>query len=99
MSKNTTIENPAIDTATLLIKCKDQAGIVQAVSEFIHRYGANIITLDQYSTAHEGGQYFMRLEFALAGLIVIALKNSHTAKENRRITYRYNLFPNLDAFS
>ena len=45
----------AIDTATLLIKCKDQAGIVQAVSEFIHRYGANIITLDQYSTAHEGG--------------------------------------------
>lgn len=31
--------------------------------------------------------------------IVIALKNSHTAKENRRITYRYNLFPNLDAFS
>ena len=58
----------AIDTATLLIKCRDQAGIVQAVSEFIHRYGGNIITLDQYSTAHEGGQYFMRLEFALAGL-------------------------------
>ena len=57
-----------IDTATLSIKCKDQAGIVQAVSEFIHRYGANIITLDQYSTAHEGGQYFMRLEFALADL-------------------------------
>ncbi|WP_019672548.1 formyltetrahydrofolate deformylase [Psychrobacter lutiphocae] len=58
----------AFDTATLLIKCRDQAGIVQAVSEFIFRYGANIITLDQYSTAHEGGQYFMRLEFALSGL-------------------------------
>ncbi|WP_352339754.1 ACT domain-containing protein, partial [Psychrobacter sp. 16-MNA-CIBAN-0192] len=57
-----------MDTATLLIKCKDQAGIVQAVSEFIHRYGGNIISLDQYSTAHEGGQYFMRLEFALSGL-------------------------------
>ena len=36
-------------TATLLIKCRDQAGIVQAVSEFIHRYGGNIITLDQYN--------------------------------------------------
>ncbi|MGO2884341.1 MAG: hypothetical protein ACTICE_03380, partial [Psychrobacter celer] len=47
-SSQTTV---AIDTATLLIKCRDQAGIVQAVSEFIHRYGANIITLDQYSTA------------------------------------------------
>ena len=68
MSKDATTQNPTIDTATLLIKCKDQAGIVQAVSEFIHRYGANIITLDQYSTAYEGGQYFMRLEFALAGL-------------------------------
>lgn len=65
---NNSANKIAIDTATLLIKCRDQAGIVQAVSEFIHRYGANIITLDQYSTAHEGGQYFMRLEFALAGL-------------------------------
>lgn len=55
-------------TATLLIKCQDQAGIVQAVSGFIYQFGANIITLDQYSTAHEGGQYFMRLEFALTGL-------------------------------
>lgn len=60
-----------VDTATLLIKCRDQAGIVQAVSEFIYRYDANIITLDQYSTAHEGGQYFMRVEFVLAGLSAI----------------------------
>lgn len=56
----------ATATATLLIKCQDQAGIVQAVSEFIFRYGGNIISLDQYSTAHEGGQYFMRLKFAVA---------------------------------
>ncbi len=92
MSKNTTIENPAIDTATLLIKCKDQAGIVQAVSEFIHRYGANIITLDQYSTAHEGGQYFMRLEFALGGLSEI-IENfeasfSHTVAKRYEMEWR-----------
>jgi len=92
MSKNTTIENPTIDTATLLIKCKDQAGIVQAVSEFIHRYGANIITLDQYSTAHEGGQYFMRLEFALAGLSEI-IENfeasfSHTVAKRYEMEWR-----------
>ena len=54
-STATPFNKTAIDTATLLIKCRDQAGIVQAVSEFIHRYGGNIITLDQYSTAHEGG--------------------------------------------
>lgn len=82
----------AIDTATLLIKCRDQAGIVQAVSEFIHRYGGNIITLDQYSTAHEGGQYFMRLEFALAGLgeIIDNFEASfgHTVAKRHNMTWR-----------
>ena len=60
-----------LSTATLLIKCQDRAGIVQAVSEFIYRYGANIISLDQYSTEPEGGQYFMRLEFAISDLAEI----------------------------
>lgn len=60
------MKNPC--TATLLIKCQDRAGIVQAVSEFLYRYGANIVTLDQYSTEPEGGQYFMRVEFAVDDL-------------------------------
>ena len=57
MSDNTKNQNSTLnhnldkaittDTATLLIKCRDQAGIVQAVSEFIQRYGGKIITLDQ----------------------------------------------------
>ena len=91
MSKDTKtlITDPAIDTATLLIKCKDQAGIVQAVSEFIHRYGANIITLDQYSTAHEGGQYFMRLEFALAGLSEII--DNFEASFEHTVAKRYEM--------
>lgn len=80
------------ETATLTIKCKDQAGIVQAVSEFIFRYGANIITLDQYSTAHEGGQYFMRLEFALAGLhdVIDNLQESfaHTVAKRYEMTWQ-----------
>lgn len=80
-----------VDTATLLIKCRDQAGIVQAVSEFIHRYGANIITLDQYSTAHEGGQYFMRVEFVLAELSAI-IENfeasfAHTVAKRHNMTW------------
>ncbi len=91
-SSNNSPSKTAIDTATLLIKCKDQAGIVQAVSEFIHRYSGNIITLDQYSTAHEGGQYFMRLEFALAGLSEI-IENfeasfGHTVAKRHNMTWR-----------
>ncbi|OPH37104.1 Formyltetrahydrofolate deformylase [Moraxella atlantae] len=54
----------AMTTIVLLIKCQDQAGIVQAVSAAVYRHGGNIISLDQYSTALEGGQYFMRLAFA-----------------------------------
>ncbi|WP_025652457.1 MULTISPECIES: formyltetrahydrofolate deformylase [unclassified Psychrobacter] len=91
-SSKTSGANPAIDTATLLIKCKDQAGIVQAVSEFIHRYGGNIISLDQYSTAHEGGQYFMRLEFALSGLSEIIesfeVSFGHTVAKRHNMTWR-----------
>ena len=88
-SSKTPIANPAIDTATLLIKCRDQAGIVQAVSEFIHRYGGNIITLDQYSTAHEGGQYFMRLEFALSGLSEII--DNFEASFGHTVSKRHNM--------
>ena len=86
-SKNTVAMT--IDTATLLIKCRDQAGIVQAVSEFIHRYGGNIISLDQYSTAHEGGQYFMRLEFALAGLSEIM--DNFEASFGHTVAKRHNM--------
>ena len=78
-----------VDTATLLIKCRDQAGIVQAVSEFIYRYGANIITLDQYSTAHEGGQYFMRVEFVLAGLSAII--DNFEASFEHTVAKRYDM--------
>src|SRR5579884_3766649 len=52
-------------TARLLISCADRRGIVAAVSRCLAGAGANIIQSDQYSTDPEGGQFFMRLEFAL----------------------------------
>lgn len=85
-----------LSTATLLIKCQDRAGIVQAVSEFFYRYGANIITLDQYSTEPAGGQYFMRLEFAINDLaeIIDHLKASfeHTVAKTYQMDWK--LFDN-----
>lgn len=87
-----------LSTATLLIKCQDRAGIVQAVSEFFYRYGANIITLDQYSTEPEGGQYFMRLEFAISDLadIIDHLKASfeHTVAKTYQMDWK--LFDNSE---
>lgn len=52
----------------MLISCADQAGIVAAVSQFLYEQGANIIQSDQYTAHHEGGMFFMRVEFELDDL-------------------------------
>ena len=53
------------DTATLLIDCPDQRGIVAAVSEFLYQHGANIVHADQHQDA-ELKLFFMRVEWELA---------------------------------
>jgi formyltetrahydrofolate deformylase len=54
------------DTATLLIDCPDQRGIVAAVSEFLYRHGANILHADQHQDADQH-LFFMRVEWDLDG--------------------------------
>ncbi len=56
------------DRARLLIDCPDGPGIVAAVSGFLAEHGANIVESAQHSTDPEGGHFFMRMEFDLAGL-------------------------------
>ncbi|PCJ98440.1 MAG: formyltetrahydrofolate deformylase [Flavobacteriaceae bacterium] len=46
---------------TILIHCPDQAGIINAVTYFIHSKNGNIIYLDQH-VDKEAGVFFMRLE-------------------------------------
>ena len=46
---------------TILIHCSDQAGIISAVTGFIHSKGGNIIYLDQH-VDKEANIFFMRLE-------------------------------------
>ncbi|MCA1664258.1 MAG: formyltetrahydrofolate deformylase [Myxococcales bacterium] len=53
------------DTATLLIDCPDQRGIVAAVSELLYRHGANIVHADQHQDA-ELQLFFMRVEWDVA---------------------------------
>lgn len=54
-------------TATLLINCPDQRGLVAAVSGFLFRLGANILHADQHQD-NELGLFFMRVEWSLAGV-------------------------------
>ena len=51
-------------TATLLISCADQKGLVAAVSDFLYRNNGNIIHADQH-TDHEEGVFVQRVEWEL----------------------------------
>ncbi|MCL2328645.1 MAG: formyltetrahydrofolate deformylase [Bacteroidetes bacterium] len=52
------------NTATLLIHCKDQKGLVVSVTEFILNNNGNILYLDQHVDRHEA-EFFMRVEWDL----------------------------------
>jgi formyltetrahydrofolate deformylase len=65
--------------ARLLISCADRRGIVAAVSRTLAAAGANIIQSDQYSTDHEGGQFFMRLEFQIGAADLDGLERDFAA--------------------
>jgi formyltetrahydrofolate deformylase len=60
--------NEPADIGRLLLRCNDRPGIIAAVSTFLTQAGANIISLDQHSTAPEGGTFLQRAIFHLPGL-------------------------------
>jgi formyltetrahydrofolate deformylase len=53
-------------TATLLISCSDQKGLVAAVSDFLYRNDGNIIHADQH-TDQEESVFLQRVEWELNG--------------------------------
>ena len=53
-----------MQTAILIIQCKDSKGIVAAVSEFLYRNNGNIIEIDQHID-QEIEDFFMRAEWEL----------------------------------
>jgi formyltetrahydrofolate deformylase len=55
-----------MSTAILLIQCKDQKGIVAAVSDFLFNNHGNIAGIDQYIDK-ESESFFMRVEWELEG--------------------------------
>ena len=56
------------DIGRLLLRCHDRPGLIAAVSAFLTQAGANIISLDQHSTAPEDGTFLQRAVFHLPGL-------------------------------
>ncbi len=56
-------------TAGLLLSCRDQKGLVAAVSDFLYRNGGNITHADQH-TDREEGVFLQRVEWELAGFAI-----------------------------
>src|SRR4051812_41138728 len=57
--------NPTGDFV-LVLDCPDRPGIVHAVSGFLVEHGGNIIESQQFGDPLSG-QFFMRIDFAVAG--------------------------------
>src|SRR5215469_5461410 len=58
----------ARDHASLIVQGADRTGIVAAVATVLSGHGANIVSLDQYSSNPQGGAFFQRTVFTRPGL-------------------------------
>ena len=54
--------------ALLIVQGQDRPGIVAAVTSVLAGYGANIVSLDQYSDDPQGGAFFQRTVFSAGNL-------------------------------
>jgi formyltetrahydrofolate deformylase len=74
-------------TAVLLLSCRDQKGLVAAVSDFLYRNDGNIVHADQH-TDREEGVFLQRVEWQLEGF---ALPRDGIAEAFRPIAERFGM--------
>jgi len=74
-------------TATLLISCRDQKGLVAAVSDFLYRHNGNIIHADQH-TDQEEAVFLQRVEWELQDF---AVKREEIGDAFRPIAERFGM--------
>ena len=75
------------ETATLLVTCPDQKGLVSGISNFIFRHGGNILQSDQYTDV-EAGIFLARFEFHLDGFQIPA---SQIAERFSTLAQEFNM--------
>lgn len=79
-------------SATLLMSCPDQKGLVAAVTQFIFQHDGNILHLDQHVDA-EAGVFFMRVEWDMAafGLARDDIATAFNLNVGQRFSMRWTL--------
>ncbi len=78
---------PPPATATLLVSCSDQSGLVAAISSFISDASGNILDLEQHVDSAEKA-YFMRVEWQLEGFNI---PRSHIATSLEPLLKRFDM--------
>ena len=80
-------------TATLLLYCPDQTGIISEVTKFITDNKGNIVYLDQY-VDREDGMFFMRIEWELENFLIPKdkIKEYLTTLYTARYQMSFNLY-------
>ncbi len=79
------------ETATLLIHCPDQPGLVHDVTGFILAHGGNIVDLQQHIDPAEDA-FFMRMEWSLSGF---QLEREEIADRLTPLTRRHRMASRL----
>jgi len=59
----------SLNTATLLVHCADQKGILASITEFIHKNNGNILYIDQH-VDHAEKVFFLRAKWDLEGFSI-----------------------------
>lgn len=87
-----TVATPVTSSAILLIYCQDGPGIIASVSDFIHRHGGNILTLDQYVDPNDA-MFFMRVEWDIQAFTLSrsVMADQFTSLVGRRFGMRFEL--------
>jgi len=76
-----------METAILLLTCKDQKGIVAEISNFIYKNNGNIIHSDQH-TDFETNTFFMRIEWEMKDFLIAP---ENILKEFSPIKQKFNM--------
>jgi formyltetrahydrofolate deformylase len=86
------VSNSVSKSAILLIHCKDQSGIVNAVTNFIFSNNGNILKLDQHVDI-EAQLFFMRIEWDLDGFKINAeeIDNLFVSQVSERFNMQWQL--------
>jgi formyltetrahydrofolate deformylase len=75
------------NTATLLVTCPDEKGIVAGIADFLYQHSANILHADQHQDA-ENNLFLMRVEWDLNGA---SLNADNFADKFSTLAQRFNM--------